>query len=49
MITVIAQYPDIDNEKDGMIQRIAAMDDLMKNQDRVYIDISFFRNWVTIP
>lgn len=46
MITVIAQYPDIDNEKDGMIQRIAAMDDVMKNQDRVYIDISFFRNWI---
>lgn len=46
MITVIAQYPDADNEKDGMIQRIAAMDNVMKNQDRIYIDISFRRNWM---
>jgi hypothetical protein len=43
MITVIAPYPTRANEKDGMIQRVAAIDSLMKDLPRSYLDLSFRR------
>lgn len=43
MILIVGKFPNSNNEKDGMIQRIAAIDDLMKNVDRTYAHISFHR------
>ncbi|MFM5246998.1 MULTISPECIES: glycosyltransferase family protein [Aeromonas] len=44
MIVFIANYPDVDNLRDGMMQRIAAIDTLANDKLRVYLDISFKRN-----
>lgn len=43
MILVVAPFPTKENEKDGMIQRVAAIDALMKDIKRTYVDVSFRR------
>jgi hypothetical protein len=43
MILVVAPFPTNENEKDGMIQRVAAIDALMKNVERSYVEVSFRR------
>ena len=43
MITVIAPHPSTENQKDGMIQRIAHIDSLMASSPRTYLDISVRR------
>jgi len=37
MILVIGPYPSQNNEKDGMIQRVANIDRLLNNHERIYI------------
>lgn len=43
MILFISKYPSKQNEKDGMVQRIAAIDKIFGAHDRVYLDISHRR------
>jgi hypothetical protein len=43
MIIVVAPYPNSENQKDGMIQRVAHIDGLMVETQRVYLDLSFRR------
>lgn len=43
MIFFISPYPNNQNEKDGMIQRIKAIDDAFVTVERTYLDISFRR------
>ncbi|EBP0808441.1 glycosyl transferase family 2, partial [Salmonella enterica] len=44
MILFIAGFPTVENVRDGMFQRIAAIDSLTKNKSRVYLNISFKKN-----
>lgn len=44
MIVFIADYPTVEKLRDGMVQRVAAIDTLAEDQTRVYLDISFKRN-----
>ncbi|EIN8655918.1 glycosyl transferase family 2 [Citrobacter freundii] len=44
MILFIADYPTVKNIRDGMFQRIAAIDSLTKNENRIYLNISFRKN-----
>lgn len=37
MILFVADYPDLINERDGMMQRIAAVDEFFKDRERVYL------------
>jgi hypothetical protein len=39
MLVFISDYPNQQNEKDGMIQRIAAIDKIFCNSKRMYLDI----------
>lgn len=41
MITIVGAYPNRINEKDGMIQRIMAIDTILSSKEREYLDISF--------
>ncbi len=43
MIVFIAPFPALSDEKDGMIQRIASIDYLVRDISRIYLDISFSR------
>lgn len=43
MILVIAPFPTKENENDGMIQRVAAIDSLMSQESRTYLHVSFHR------
>jgi hypothetical protein len=43
MICVIGSFPSEQNQKDGMIQRVAHIDALMASTPRNYLDISFRR------
>jgi hypothetical protein len=43
MIVVVAPHPSTENQKDGMIQRIAHIDSLMSSSQRLYLDISVRR------
>ncbi|MEF7614733.1 glycosyltransferase [Aquincola sp. MAHUQ-54] len=43
MIVVVAPNPSTENQKDGMIQRVAHIDALMASSPRVYLDLSFRR------
>lgn len=43
MMLFISTYPNSENEKDGMIQRVKAIDDAFINVERIYLDISFRR------
>lgn len=44
MLVFVANYPDDINIRDGMMQRVAAIDNLVREMPRVYLHISFFRN-----
>lgn len=44
MIVFLSSYPTDENVRDGMMQRVAAIDLLAKKQPRVYLDISFKKN-----
>lgn len=46
MILFISDFPNADNEKDGMVQRIAAIDEIVKDFKRVYLEISFRKYWL---
>ena len=51
MIVVLAPFPSKDNEKDGMIQRVAHVDALMAPMKRVYLQISsrrFFQKSIIV-
>ncbi len=39
MILVVGQYPDAHNSRDGMVQRIAAIDRLLEPHERVYVTL----------
>lgn len=43
MICVIGSFPSEQNQKDGMIQRVAHIDALMASTPRCYLDLSFRR------
>ena len=43
MIVIVAAYPAPDKQKDGMVQRVAYIDDLIKSVPRTYLDVSFRR------
>lgn len=43
MIIVVAPHPSTENQKDGMIQRVAHIDSLMASTPRVYLDVSVRR------
>lgn len=43
MIVIVAAHPSTENQKDGMIQRIAHIDALMASLPRAYLDLSFRR------
>ncbi|CAJ1859341.1 hypothetical protein [Aeromonas veronii] len=43
MLVFVANYPDDINIRDGMMQRVAAIDSLVNGVDRIYLDISFRR------
>ncbi|WP_072034023.1 hypothetical protein [Rahnella aquatilis] len=45
MIVFVSNYPDASNMRDGMMQRVDAIDSLVKDKKRVYLDISFKRNF----
>lgn len=40
-ITFIAPFPDNHNIKDGMIQRVKAIDDIFSESERIYLSLSF--------
>lgn len=44
-LVFIAQYPDNRTERDGMMQRVKAIDSLVMQVRRRYLDLSFKRNW----
>lgn len=46
MVSIIAVYPNKENEKDGMMQRIAAIDSVIDSTERNYLEISFRKNWI---
>lgn len=43
-VLFLAPYPTEKNSKDGMISRVKAIDHLFNNIDKVYLDVSLFRN-----
>lgn len=43
-LLIISKYPNEINKKDGMVQRIAAMDEALSCFSRVYLDISIRKN-----
>lgn len=44
-IVVIGRYPDNASEREGMSQRIMEVDSLMRDQERVYLDLHPFRHF----
>jgi glycosyltransferase involved in cell wall biosynthesis len=44
MILFISNYPDKEGEKDGMMQRVVAVDRHFADRERVYLGIRFFGN-----
>ncbi len=44
MILFISNYPDREGEKDGMMQRVLAVDRHFSGRDRVYLGVRFFGN-----
>lgn len=44
MLVFVANYPDDINIRDGMMQRVAAIDSLVEDMPRVYLHISFLKN-----
>lgn len=45
MILFFGPYPSPENERDGMIQRVRAIDSLVEDYSRKYISTSYRRNW----
>ncbi len=45
MITIIGEHPNQNNERDGMVQRIAAIDNLLRGSKRRYLEVSLRKNW----
>jgi hypothetical protein len=45
-ILFIAPFPDEQNSKEGMLQRIWAIDQLFSSEERLYLDISFTKNFL---
>jgi hypothetical protein len=45
MITFVAKYPKGEEFKEGMAQRIVAIDEFFLQDERVYISIAFFRSF----
>jgi len=45
MIVFIAPFPALSNEKDGLVQRVASIDSLVSDHERIYLDLSFRRFW----
>lgn len=45
MITIIGEHPNRNNERDGMVQRIAAIDNLLRDSKRRYLEISLRKHW----
>lgn len=48
MLLFIAEYPTPESEKDGMAQRIIAIDKLFHDKKRVYLQISFDKNIIPV-
>lgn len=46
MYLFLAKYPDEHTIKDGMFQRISHIDSFFKNDNRVYLSVFLFRNFV---
>lgn len=46
MIIFISEYPNHKNERDGMIQRVLAMDHFFEDQERIYLHVSLKQNLV---
>ncbi len=44
MILFVANYPDTTAERDGMMQRVVAIDQYFVQQERIYLGIRFFGN-----
>jgi len=44
MILFVANYPDKTGEKDGMVQRVVAIDSYFAQCERIYLGIRFFGN-----
>uniref|UniRef100_A0A7C3HC22 Glycosyltransferase subfamily 4-like N-terminal domain-containing protein n=1 Tax=Meiothermus ruber TaxID=277 RepID=A0A7C3HC22_MEIRU len=44
-LVFVSQFPGRLTERDGMMQRVKAIDSLAADSTRCYIDISFKRNW----
>lgn len=45
MLTIVADYPLEDKAKDGMAQRVLAIDDMIANSNRNYLQISYRGNF----
>ncbi len=45
MITFVGTFPSDENIKDGMIQRINSIDKLFENKKRIYLEISYKKNY----
>lgn len=41
----LAPYPNEENIRDGMVSRVEAIDMLVRDKNRIYLNISFRRNW----
>lgn len=48
MILFVSHYPDPVSEKDGMMQRVAAIDKHFASRERVYLDLSYIRNIIPV-
>lgn len=44
MLLIIADYPNEFNLREGTMQRVDAIDSLILNRDRVYLNLSFKKN-----
>ncbi len=44
MIVVVAPFPSTENQKDGMIQRVAYIDSLILDMPRIYLELSLTGN-----
>ncbi|WP_413706960.1 hypothetical protein [Ralstonia sp. Ralssp110] len=45
MILFFGPYPSPENERDGMVQRVAAIDNLVADTHREYVSASYRRHW----
>lgn len=46
MISFVAHYPKGDEERDGMMQRILAIDQMVADRPRTYIDLRIRGHWI---